>query len=532
MSGPPSEHALDHVVVVMFENRSFDNLLGHLYEPGEVTHFEGVLGRQLTNPIPNWAEHSADRLDVPYGVALDMNTPSPDPGEEYGHVNTQLFGIFDPPSNRGRRAAKMSRPYNAPTPSSIGDPPMPSMDGFVADYISSFWSEIGRQPTYEEYSQIMAGYTPEQMPVINTLGRAFTTFDHWFCEVPSQTFTNRSFFHAASSSGLVVNTSPPDSFPVRNTAPTIFERLSAKGLSWRVYCDPPSHVSFTGVIHLSRLHPYFKTHFFTTDQFLQDAEDGKLPTYSFIEPNLLYGHNDMHPAMSAVLHGLAVDPPSPLLGGEQMLARVYNAVRNSSSPEGSNATNTFLLVTFDEPGGTYDHVPPPPAAPPDPAAPPGQFGFAFDRSGIRVPSIAISAWCPGGTVVTDEHRHTSLIATLRRRWTLGPPLTGRDASARDLTPLFSLPAPRPAEEWPEVTPRPVPQEHATLHAAARAAAAAAEKGPMSSLQRGALLALSGFGQRLEHAVPELREDADIKGAEAIEMVAELFGHLFPGLRSP
>ena len=66
------------------------------------------------------------------------------------------------------------------------------MDGFVADYISAFTAEMGRQPTYDEYAQIMTGYTPEQMPVLSTLARGFATFDHWFCEVPSQTFANRS----------------------------------------------------------------------------------------------------------------------------------------------------------------------------------------------------------------------------------------------------------------------------------------------------------------------------------------------------
>jgi phospholipase C len=79
------------------------------------------------------------------------------------------------------------------------------MDGFVADYISAFWAETGRQPSPEQYAQIMAGYTPEQLPVLSTLARGFATFDHWFAEVPSQTFTNRSFFHAASASGFVVN---------------------------------------------------------------------------------------------------------------------------------------------------------------------------------------------------------------------------------------------------------------------------------------------------------------------------------------
>ena len=95
MADPNSSNALDHVVVVMFENRSFDNLLGRLYEPGEVASFEGVLGKELSNPIPEWAEHGADKQFVPYGISPNMNTPWPDPGEELPHINTQLFGILD-----------------------------------------------------------------------------------------------------------------------------------------------------------------------------------------------------------------------------------------------------------------------------------------------------------------------------------------------------------------------------------------------------------------------------------------------------
>ena len=95
------DRAFDHVVVVMFENRSFDNLLGRLYEPGEVSSFEGVLGKELSNPIPEWAEHGADRKVVPYGVAASMDAPNPDPGEEYTHVNTQLFGVSTRPGTGG-----------------------------------------------------------------------------------------------------------------------------------------------------------------------------------------------------------------------------------------------------------------------------------------------------------------------------------------------------------------------------------------------------------------------------------------------
>jgi phospholipase C len=147
-------NALDHIVVIMFENRSFDNVLGRLYGPGEVESFEGVIGRNLTNPIPEWAEDGAGRKFVDYGVATNMNSPKPDPGEEYPHINTDLFGVMDP-KNRFMPLSKMVAPYNAPNPGQ-----QPTMDGFVSDYISAFTAEIGRQPTYEEYAQIMTGIHP------------------------------------------------------------------------------------------------------------------------------------------------------------------------------------------------------------------------------------------------------------------------------------------------------------------------------------------------------------------------------------
>lgn len=139
--------------------------------------------------------------------------PNPDPGEEFTHVNTQLFGLIDPPVNRGVMSERMAAPFNAPK-----DPDAtPTMDGFVTDYISAFTSEMGRQPAYDEYAQIMTGYTPEQVPAISAIARGFAAFDHWHCEVPSQTFTNRSFFHAAGSSGFVstprTRTSPSTTTP-------------------------------------------------------------------------------------------------------------------------------------------------------------------------------------------------------------------------------------------------------------------------------------------------------------------------------
>jgi phospholipase C len=518
MPRPDRSNALDHIVVLMFENRSFDNLLGRLYQPGEVASFEGVTGKDLSNPIPDWAADQGPGSGVvPYGVAPDMNTPSPDPGEEHQHVNTQLYGIIDPLTNRGLIAEKMAAPYNAPADLLL----QPTMDGFVADYISAFAAEIGKEPAYAEYAQIMTGYTPGQLPVTSALARGFATFDHWFCEVPSQTFANRSFFHAGTSSGFVVNLTPAESFPVHNTAETIFERLDKQGLSWRVYCDPPSHLSLTGVIHAPRLWEHFRTRFVTTDQFLKDCADGTLPTYSFIEPNLLYGHNDMHPAFDALFPDTAIDPPSSLLGGEALLAKIYNAIRTATSDSGSNAWNTLFLITFDEHGGTYDHVPPPVVPAPQAGGAPGQMGFGFQRSGVRIPAIAISPWIPAQTVVTDEYRNTSVIATLRRRWQLGPPLTARDAAAADLSPVFSLDAPRDPDGWPEVTPRPVPPYTGQIPAPAEA---------LRGLGKAAFHACAALATHRGKPSPGLSLDEDLTRANGVALINDLAGDAFVRLR--
>ena len=170
------------------------------------------------------------------------------------------------------------------------------MDGFVTDYISTFTGEIGRQPTYDEYAHIMTGYTPEQLPVLNGIARDFGVFDHWFCEVPSQTFMNRSFWTAATSSGFVVN-SPMTQVVHENDAETIFERLEAHGKTWKVYVMEPMPLSFTGVIHFPRLKDRLATHFVPFAEFEKDAAAGTLPDFSLIEPNMMAGHGDYHPAM-------------------------------------------------------------------------------------------------------------------------------------------------------------------------------------------------------------------------------------------
>jgi phospholipase C len=439
----------DHVVVLMFENRSFDNVLGYLYSPTDGNAIDGVVGRKLSNPIPSDFA-SEGQTEVAVQKASSMDTPDPDPGEEHPHTNTQMFSTVSPSENRFKRVRDMSSPFNAPS----DDSAEPTMNGFVADYINTFTAEMGARPKLADFSQILACYdTAAQLPVLNALARGFACFDRWFCEVPSETYCNRSFFHAGSSSGYVLN-GPPGKFATGNTAETIFERLQAHGKTWKVYIDPRQLLPATALIHASNLVNFFGDHFSTIFDFYFDAAAGNLPDYSFIEPNMLHPHTDMHPpGFGRLRHELRVRPANSMLGGEQLLANVYNAVRTSPTEGKSNWANTLLLITFDEHGGTYDHVPPPRVPPPSPATGREEEGFKFDRSGVRIPTLAISAWVDPGRVVHEEFRSTSMIRTLIQHWNLGAPLTRRDEAAADIAPILDRSSPRPPNEWPNVHPQ-------------------------------------------------------------------------------
>jgi phospholipase C len=261
---------------------------------------------------------------------------------------------------------------------------------------------------------------------------------------------NRSFWTAATSSNITIN-HPVTNFIEYNTAETIFDRLEAHGKTWKVYVMEPCPLAFAGIIHWSRLKDKFATNFAPFSEFEKDAKEGTLPDFSFIEPNLFAGHGDYHPAADrAMVPGDVVipfDPPSSILAGELFLNRLYKAYRSMKSETGANIYNTTLFIGWDEPGGTYDHVPPGDVPPPDAHAGPGQCDFAFDRSGYRVPAIVVSPWVESGSVYNEEHRHTSMIATLRKLWDLGEPFTARDAIAKPFDYVFTRETPREPKEW-------------------------------------------------------------------------------------
>lgn len=458
----PEGTGFDHLVVLMYENRSFDNLMGRLYGSGSVPvptgqSFEGVTDEH-SNPGPGGSTVSAHV----YGGSTDeiMSSPRPDPGEEYPFVNTQLFGKVNPGHNSNHKLGDLQAPFNAPAAGT-----KPTMDGFVRDYVEKWKQEHGgKEPSEAEYRVIMGGFSPEMLPVFTTLARNFAIYDGWHCAVPSQTFCNRSFFHASTSHGFVTNGANGGYGkwldPINNTGDTIFNRLEDAGVDWAIYYDDQQLIAVTGFIHAPQLEQFWTTRFRTMSQFKSDAASGMLPAYSFIEPRMLYNHNDMHPPVGPmtrtdvdgkVIEGGAI---SDVRAGEALLHDVYTAVRESATESGSNAMNTVLLVTFDEHGGTFDHVPPPAAPAPDDNTN-TEMGFGFDRLGVRVPALVISAYTPAATVINDPMHHGSVISTLCERHGLDP-LTKRDDGAPTLKNAITLTTPRDPSTWPTTFPHYVP----------------------------------------------------------------------------
>lgn len=477
---------LEHVVCIMFENRSFDNMLGYLYGPDKSGIPVGQNFEGLTNePGTYWSlgDDGREYHAFPYvdfhdpdlngeGLAKAACSPYPDPGEEYQQVNVQLYNDYVPGWNRGKDVPHMDAPYNVPP--SIKD--YARMRGFARNYFYHIWHspDYEHRPAeaFELSKQIMGSFTPRQLPVLSKLAEQFAVYDHWFSGVPTQTFPNRAFFHASTSSGYVTNwgnNNPenpeldPEKWLLRNRVLTIFNSLEKAGIPWAIYYDESQRHSMTTLINAWAFEPeQMADHadkIRTMDQFYKDVENGNLPAYSFIEPRGFFDHNDMHPPLKFYADGRPIFDPSDVRAGEQLLHEIYTAIRNSKTeqPGKSNAMNTTLLITFDEHGGTYDHVMPPAATPPSfPEGTAMECDFKFDRFGLRVPTIVVSAQTKRNTVINDFMHHGSLIATLCKKYGLDP-LTERDKGAPDIGNAFNLDEAlrRPVSDWPETKPNPV-----------------------------------------------------------------------------
>jgi phospholipase C len=279
--------------------------------------------------------------------------------------------------------------------------------------------------------------------------------------VPGETWPNRNFLHAATSDGET------NIDPRLYENPTIFEVLTKVGKSWHIYHDDTPQVwAFVNLWDTEDA----KANWFEFTEFAQHVAQDKLATYSFIEPNHrpplhtmdhapVVGSpdvsNNQHPGNNHVSNAAydtwTATTPTDFSRAEQLIATVYEALRSNPAV----FEKSVLLITYDEHGGLYDHVPPP-----TDAAPPGEVksrvtgilhalyrrkseSFDFKTLGPRVPAVVVSPFIKPGTVSAEVRDHSSVPATLRALYAPDqPPLTPRDATAKPFTTLLNLTDPR------------------------------------------------------------------------------------------
>ncbi len=376
----------DHVVVVMMENHSFDNLLGALSISGQP---------------------KAHGLRFAGGVARNRN-PGPN-GSVYAH-----------PFPSTAQGSGVSQSWNATHQQIDGG----KMDGFVQ-------STNSIQP--------MGYWTEEVLPFAYSLAKTFTLANRWFCSAPCQTYPNRRFLMAGTAYGNIST----DSESLKDPPPpngTIFDRMHAYGVSWRNYfTDLPQTAIIPSIIEK------YPTNLAPIAQFYADCAAGSLPSVSFVDPE--FGAASAVGETLATLPGLEAlgaklstaggdqEDPQDMSYGENWAYSVLDAVLHSPA-----WPRTLLIYTYDEHGGYYDHVPPPSVIAPDsipPALGPEDVPGGYDIYGPRVPAVVVSPYSKPNATTEVVHDHTSVLATIEAKWNL-PFLTYRDANAKTVTDFLNL----------------------------------------------------------------------------------------------
>jgi phospholipase C len=406
---PTSALPFDHIVIVMMENHSFDNLLGALAHSGQ--------------PLAKGLKFNKA------GVALNSN-----PGPE-GPVRSFPF----PTTAQGQH---VSQSWNATHEQIDGG----LMDGFVRSV-----DEV----------QPMGYWTEDVLPFAYSIARSFTLANRWFCSAPCQTYPNRRFLMAGTAYGNIATTTESLFDPPPPNG-TIWDRLNHYGISWlNYYTDLPS----VGVIG-STVEKY-PQNLAPIAKFFADCATGNLPSVSLVDPEfgvagIVGGGLAQLPALKPIAEKLETtggdeENPQDMAYGEYWAYKAVNAVLQSPA-----WPRTLLIYTYDEHGGYYDHVPPLAAIAPDsipPSLGPGDVPGGYDIYGPRVPAVVASPYSKPNSVTNVVHDHTSVLATIEAKWNL-PFLTYRDANAATVKDFLNLENPALLTP-PTITEPPAPAGAAT-----------------------------------------------------------------------
>lgn len=400
---------VDHIVVLMMENRSFDHMLGYLTRDKERTEVDGLAPVDTRGNSPHWNPLGNEQIEAHRlrGTKVPVDV---DPCHEVACTAAQI--------GAGRK-----------------------MDGFLA----SFARRLAEHPRAAAKADDVIGYFgAEQVWAYDAIAEHFAICDRWFASHPGPTWPNR-YFLIAGKLGPSTDGGPDVDMtggPTPIALDTIFDELTRRGVSWTYF---EHDIGF-----LRKVEQYSLDFDRIVDiddperGFFARAARGDLPSVTFIDPNFVDFRdgrtaNDDH-------------PPADVAPGQLLVARIYNALR--ASPQWGKA---LFVVTYDEHGGFYDHVPPP-AAP----APHGSFATL----GVRVPGLVMSPWIPPRHVEHALLDHTVIAKTIFRRFSPEsiPSLSERFVAAPDLGVMLTLDAPR-GDALPEI---PIP---GTIAPAAREAPA-------------------------------------------------------------
>ena len=429
---------IKHILVLMQENRSFDHYFSRLPEHGQ-TDVE-VPPASFTNP---------DTMGNPVAPFHDDKYCFVDTNHEWSGVYQQY--------DSGK------------------------MDGFILSNQDN--SAPPPHPASDATSGVraMAYYDDTDIPFYYWLANEFSIADHYHCALLGPTWPNRMYIYAASSRGATDNnliefgdrvgpcagdadcggvagacfnggckgSCKVDADCGRDAQEgacdlgnggvcaavqrTLFDYMEQRHLDWKVYASGTPGFAIT----VGAWFAYRADHQRTIDDYFADAAAGKLPDVAFVDPHLgaeAYDQDDEH-------------PPATPQGGQKFVAKVIDAL--TKSPEWSSSA---LFITYDEHGGLWDHVPPPPACPPGdkepilkPTDPPG----GFDRYGIRVPMMVVSPFAKKHFVAHHVYDHTSIVRFIEDRFVI-PAITDRDANAEAPWEMFDFASP-PHATPPAVT---------------------------------------------------------------------------------
>jgi phospholipase C len=425
---------IKHVVVLMLENRSFDQMLGFLSIDRGRAEVDG-----LKPGMFNTLSATGQKVEV---SPIQDTAISTDPGHDILHVGPQVWGTdFWSKFNKATIDDDVKLP---PTTQPI------VMSGFVDDFKGvRFGAGATLTPQQFEDLKLVMGYYPNFLvPAYDLLATEFAVCDKWHSSFPGSTWVNRTI----ALTGAAGTRTDGRTKIANNDMPfdeAAFVRvLDANKVNWAWYAqDVPSLLP----VDLSFVNAS-GSRYRGIGRFFKDVENGTLPQVSWIDPNFidigevpdtinklfLTGGQEKDSLPYGFLNDANDDhPPGDITHGQNLVLQVVLGLMKNPDVWRS----TMLVVTYDEHGGFYDHVPPPPLAA---GVPPESPAFAYH--GVRVPALIVSPWVGRGMVSSRPFDHSTIIRTILetfcRKGNTIPDVGPRVKAANHLGWLLSNPTPR------------------------------------------------------------------------------------------